>query len=277
MGLKNLFEKYERHFEPGGKLEKYYVLYEAVATIFYTPGTITHGRSHVRDSIDLKRMMILVWLSVFPAMFWGMYNVGAQAIPALYQLNSEAELQKILVSDWHYSIAQFLGASLTPEAGWASKMLLGAVYFLPIYMVVFLVGGFWEVLFSLIRGHEINEGFFVSSILFALIVPPTIPLWQAALGITFGIVVAKEIFGGTGRNFLNPALAGRAFLFFAYPAQISGDLVWTATDGFSGATPLSQWARGGDHALINNLTHQPVTWMDAFWAIFQAQLEKFQH
>ncbi|MDR5611724.1 MAG: NADH:ubiquinone reductase (Na(+)-transporting) subunit B, partial [Arsenophonus sp.] len=135
---------------------------------------------------------------------------------------------------------------------------------LPIYMVVCLVGGFWEVLFSLLRGHEINEGFFVSSILFALIVPPTIPLWQAALGITFGIVVAKEIFGGTGRNFLNPALAGRAFLFFAYPAQISGDLVWTATDGYSGATPLSQWARGGDHALINNLTHQPVTWMDAF-------------
>lgn len=264
MGLKNLFEKYERHFEPGGKLEKYYVLYEAVATIFYTPGTITHGSSHVRDSIDLKRMMILVWLSVFPAMFWGMYNVGAQAIPALYQLHSEAELQKILVSDWHYRVAQFLGASLTPEAGWVSKILLGSVYFLPIYMVVFLVGGFWEVLFSLLRGHEINEGFFVSSILFALIVPPTIPLWQAALGITFGIVVAKEIFGGTGRNFLNPALAGRAFLFFAYPAQISGDLVWTATDGYSGATPLSQWARGGDHALINNLTHQPVTWMDAF-------------
>ncbi len=197
-------------------------------------------------------------------MFWGMYNVGAQAIPALYQLHSEAELQKILVSDWHYRVAQFLGASLTPEAGWVSKILLGSVYFLPIYMVVFLVGGFWEVLFSLLRGHEINEGFFVSSILFALIVPPTIPLWQAALGITFGIVVAKEIFGGTGRNFLNPALAGRAFLFFAYPAQISGNLVWTATDGYSGATPLSQWARGGDHALINNLTHQPVTWMDAF-------------
>ncbi|HGJ5875947.1 MAG TPA: NADH:ubiquinone reductase (Na(+)-transporting) subunit B [Arsenophonus sp.] len=264
MGLKNLFEKYERHFEPGGKLEKYYVLYEAVATIFYTRGTITHGHSHVRDSIDLKRMMILVWLSVFPAMFWGMYNVGAQAIPALYQLHSEAELHKILVSDWHYRVAQFLGASLTPEAGWASKMLLGAVYFLPIYMVVFLVGGFWEVLFSLIRGHEINEGFFVTSILFALIVPPTLPLWQAALGITFGIVIVKEIFGGTGRNFLNPALAGRAFLFFAYPAQISGDLVWTVTDGFSGATPLSQWASGGNHALINNLTNQPVTWMDAF-------------
>ncbi|KGI83541.1 Na(+)-translocating NADH-quinone reductase subunit B, partial [Exiguobacterium mexicanum] len=117
---------------------------------------------------------------------------------------------------------------------------------------------------AMIRGHEINEGFFITSILFALIVPPTIPLWQAALGITFGVVIAKEIFGGTGRNFLNPALAGRAFLFFAYPAQISGDLVWTAADGFSGATPLSQWASGGEHALMNTVTSEPITWMQAF-------------
>nr|ELR5038511.1 NADH:ubiquinone reductase (Na(+)-transporting) subunit B [Providencia stuartii]ELR5084113.1 NADH:ubiquinone reductase (Na(+)-transporting) subunit B [Providencia stuartii]ELR5084684.1 NADH:ubiquinone reductase (Na(+)-transporting) subunit B [Providencia stuartii] len=264
MGLKNLFEKNEHHFEPGGKLEKFYPLYEAVSTVFYTPGTVTKGRSHVRDTIDLKRMMILVWLAVFPAMFWGMYNVGNQAIPALYHLYSGAELQQVLAGDWHYRLAQFLGASLTPDAGWGSKMLLGAVYFLPIYFVVFVVGGFWEVLFSMIRGHEINEGFFISSILFALIVPPTIPLWQAALGITFGVVIAKEIFGGTGRNFLNPALAGRAFLFFAYPAQISGDLVWTAADGFSGATPLSQWATGGEHALINTVSGEPITWIQAF-------------
>ncbi|MTC76603.1 NADH:ubiquinone reductase (Na(+)-transporting) subunit B [Providencia sp. wls1919] len=264
MGLKNLFEKYEHQFEPGGKLAKFYPLYEAVATVFYTPGNVTKGRSHVRDTIDLKRMMILVWLAVFPAMFWGMYNVGNQAIPALHHLYSGAELQQVLASDWHYSLAQLLGASLAPDAGWGSKMLLGAIYFLPIYLVVFLVGGFWEVLFAMIRGHEINEGFFISSILFALIVPPTIPLWQAALGITFGVVVAKEIFGGTGRNFLNPALAGRAFLFFAYPAQISGDLVWTAADGFSGATPLSQWATGGVSSLVNTVTGEPITWMQAF-------------
>ncbi|RAW91701.1 NADH:ubiquinone reductase (Na(+)-transporting) subunit B [Photorhabdus laumondii] len=264
MGLKNYFEKIEHHFEPGGKLEKYYPLYEAVTTIFYTPGTVTSGGAHVRDAIDLKRMMIMVWLAVFPAMFWGMYNVGQQAIPALYHLYNGAELQQLLVSDWHYCVAQFLGASLTPDAGWGSKMLLGATYFLPVYIVVFVVGGFWEVLFALIRKHEINEGFFVTSILFALIVPPTIPLWQAALGITFGVVIAKEVFGGTGRNFLNPALAGRAFLFFAYPAQISGDLVWTAADGFSGATPLSQWAAGGSQGLVNTVTGQPITWMDAF-------------
>lgn len=264
MGLKNLFEKVEHHFEPGGKLAKWYVLYEAVTTVFYTPGTVTRNGGHVRDTIDLKRMMILVWLSVFPAMFWGMYNVGHQAIPALNQLYSGAELQQIIASDWHYRLAEYLGASLTTDAGWASKMLLGATYFLPIYLVVFAVGGFWEVLFAFIRGHEINEGFFVTSILFALIVPPTLPLWQAALGITFGVVIAKEIFGGTGRNFLNPALAGRAFLFFAYPAQISGDLVWTVADGFSGATPLSQWSVSGESALVNTVTQQPISWMDAF-------------
>ncbi|EMO4163225.1 NADH:ubiquinone reductase (Na(+)-transporting) subunit B [Morganella morganii] len=264
MGLKKFLEKIEPHFEPGGKLQRWYALYEAAATIFYTPGTVTRGRSHVRDSIDLKRLMILVWLSVFPAMFWGMYNVGNQAMPVLLDMYSGSELQQVIAGDWHYRLAELIGVSFTQDAGWVSKMLFGAVYFLPIYGVIFIVGGFWEVLFAMIRGHEINEGFFITSILLALIVPPTLPLWQAALAVTFGVVVAKEIFGGTGRNFLNPALAGRAFLFFAYPAQISGDTVWTAADGFSGATPLSQWAVGGEHQLVNTMTNQPISWMDAF-------------
>ncbi|EQB9154932.1 NADH:ubiquinone reductase (Na(+)-transporting) subunit B [Morganella morganii] len=264
MGLKKFLEKIEPHFEPGGKLQRWYALYEAAATIFYTPGTVTRGRSHVRDSIDLKRLMILVWLSVFPAMFWGMYNVGNQAMPVLLDMYRGAELQQVIAGDWHYRLAELIGVSFTQDAGWVSKMLFGAVYFLPIYGVIFIVGGFWEVLFAMIRGHEINEGFFITSILLALIVPPTLPLWQAALAVTFGVVVAKEIFGGTGRNFLNPALAGRAFLFFAYPAQISGDTVWTAADGFSGATPLSQWAVGGEHQLVNTMTNQPISWMDAF-------------
>lgn len=209
----------------------------------YTPGKVTHGASHVRDAIDLKRMMILVWLAVFPTMFWGMYNVGHETIGALNHLYQGEKLAQVIASDWHYWLAEMLGASLQANAGWASMMTLGAVYFLPIYAVVFLVGGFWEVLFSIIRKHEINEGFFVTSILFALIVPPTLPLWQAALGISFGVVIAKEIFGGTGRNFLNPALAGRAFLFFAYPAQISGDLVWNAADGYSGQRRYLSGAR----------------------------------
>ena len=242
MGLKHLIEKLEPHFTHGGKLEKYYPLYEAAATIFYTPGQVTRGAAHVRDAIDLKRMMILVWFAVFPAMFWGMYNVGLQTIPALHKLYGAEQLQQAIANNWHYSVAQWLGVSFSADAGWLSMMTLGAVFFLPIYITVFIVGGFWEVLFAIVRKHEINEGFFVTSILFALIVPPTLPLWQAALGISFGVVIAKEIFGGTGRNFLNPALAGRAFLFFAYPAQISGDLVWTAAswmDAFLGNIPGS--------------------------------------
>jgi Na+-transporting NADH:ubiquinone oxidoreductase subunit B len=169
----------------------------------------------------------------------------------------------VIAESWRLSWV-FANAQGVMEATWASKMLLGATYFVPIYATVFVVGGFWEVLFAVIRKHEVNEGFFVSSVLFSLILPPTLPLWQAALGITFGIVVAKEIFGGTGRNFLNPALAGRAFLYFAYPANMSGGLVWVAADGYSGATPLSQWYESGSAGLINNATGQPLLWSDAF-------------
>ncbi len=261
MGLKHFLEKIEPQFLPGGKREKWYPLYEAIATALYTPGTVTRKAAHVRDALDSKRMMILVWLALFPAMFYGMYNVGAQSIAAVNHLGL---LEQNIAADWHYALAHWLGINLGTDAGIFSKLSLGAIFFLPIYAVVFAVGGFWEVLFSVIRKHEINEGFFVTSILFALIVPPTLPLWQAALGITFGVVMAKEVFGGTGKNFMNPALAGRAFLFFAYPAQISGDAVWTAVDGFSGATALSQWAVEGAAGLKHTVTGQPITWMDAF-------------
>ncbi|UJF18839.1 NADH:ubiquinone reductase (Na(+)-transporting) subunit B [Vibrio sp. SS-MA-C1-2] len=264
MGLKSILERVEPHFEPGGKYETWFALYEAFATLMYTPGTVTRTGAHVRDSIDLKRIMIMVWFAVFPAMFWGMYNTGNQAIEALNHLYSGSELATVIAGDWHYWFTQMLGGSLAADAGVGSKMLLGAAYFLPVYAVVFAVGGFWEVLFCMVRKHEVNEGFFVTSILFALILPATIPLWQAALGITFGVVVAKEIFGGTGRNFLNPALAGRAFLFFAYPGEISGDAVWTAADGFSGATALSQWSHGGQGSVVHNVTGQAISWMDAF-------------
>ncbi|MEZ9723522.1 NADH:ubiquinone reductase (Na(+)-transporting) subunit B [Vibrio splendidus] len=263
MSFKKRLEDVAPRFEAGGKYEKLYPVYEAFATIFYTPGNVNQGLTHVRDSIDLKRIMILVWLATFPAMFWGMYNVGHQSVSALtssYQFN---ELTSVIESSWRLSWA-FSDAQSLIASGWASQMLLGALYFLPVYATVFVVGGFWEVLFAVVRKHEVNEGFFVSSVLFALILPPTIPLWQAALGITFGIVVAKELFGGTGRNFLNPALAGRAFLYFAYPANMSGGLVWVAADGYSGATPLSQWYEGGSTSLINNMTGEAITWMDAF-------------
>ncbi|MEL0660455.1 NADH:ubiquinone reductase (Na(+)-transporting) subunit B [Psychromonas arctica] len=252
MSLKNLIEKMEPHFESGGRYEKWYALYEAAATFFYTPGYVTKGITHVRDSIDLKRMMIFVWLATFPAMFYGMYNTGVQANDAIVAGYSALE-------DWRVALLDVFGVTLGSGAGILDNLLFGAAYFLPIYAVTFVVGGFWEVLFASVRKHEVNEGFFVSSVLFALIVPATIPLWQVALGITFGVVVAKEIFGGTGRNFLNPALAGRAFLFFAYPTDISGDAVWTAVDGFSGATSLSVMSQGGLEAVQTNLS-----WFDAF-------------
>ncbi|WP_061019436.1 NADH:ubiquinone reductase (Na(+)-transporting) subunit B [Vibrio splendidus] len=263
MSLKKRLEDVAPRFEAGGKYEKLYPLYEAFATIFYTPGNVNQGLTHVRDSIDLKRIMILVWLATFPAMFWGMYNVGHQSVLALTYSYQPSELTSVIESSWRLSWA-FGDTQSMMASGWASQMLLGALYFLPVYATVFVVGGFWEVLFAVVRKHEVNEGFFVSSVLFALILPPTIPLWQAALGITFGIVVAKELFGGTGRNFLNPALAGRAFLYFAYPANMSGGLVWVAADGYSGATPLSQWYEGGSTSLINNMTGETITWMDAF-------------
>ncbi|WP_298444691.1 NADH:ubiquinone reductase (Na(+)-transporting) subunit B [uncultured Ferrimonas sp.] len=237
MSLKNFLERIEPDFEKGGKYEKWYALYEAAATIFYTPGHTTRGGTHVRDNIDLKRMMITVWLCTFPAMFFGMYNVGLQAQDALAAGFASPDV-------WQVALFELLGGKMSADLGIGGLMFYGACFFLPIYAVTFAVGGFWEVVFASVRKHEINEGFFVTSVLFALTLPATIPLWQVALGITFGVVVAKELFGGTGRNFLNPALAGRAFLFFAYPAQISGDEVWIAADGFSGATMLSQAASG---------------------------------
>jgi Na+-transporting NADH:ubiquinone oxidoreductase subunit B len=244
-------DKIEPNFHKGGKYESFFALYEAVDTIFYSPGSVTKNGSHIRDGIDLKRVMITVWLATFPAMFYGMYNVGFQANTIL--ASSEATFS----TDWHESII-LMFAGHDPSSIW-DCMIYGAVYFIPIYMVTFIAGGFWEVLFASVRGHEINEGFFVTSILFALICPPDIPLWQVALGISFGVVIGKEVFGGTGKNFLNPALTGRAFLFFAYPAELSGDAVWTAVDGYTGATMLSVAATNGMEAVQQNLT-----WFDAF-------------
>ncbi|AVI64901.1 NADH:ubiquinone reductase (Na(+)-transporting) subunit B [Shewanella sp. NKUCC05_KAH] len=252
MSLKDFFERIEPDFEKGGKYEKFYALFEAAYTIFYTPGKVNKGKTHVRDNLDLKRMMITVWACAFPAMFVGMYNVGLQAQLALVAGFATPDV-------WQVSLFSMFGTELTANSGWPALMWYGACFFLPIYAVTFAVGGIWEVLFASIRGHEVNEGFFVTSILFALTLPATIPLWMVALGITFGVVVAKEVFGGTGRNFLNPALAGRAFLFFAYPLNMSGDTSWVVADGYSGATALSQAASGTlDYAINQN-------WWDAFF------------
>ena len=249
MGLRKILDDMEHHFQEGGRFQNWYALYEAADTIFYSPGSVTKSTAHVRDGIDLKRIMITVWFAAFPAMFYGMYNLGFQATDVMAAGQG--------VEGWRGALIETFGgydAASIWHCFW-----YGAVFYLPIYIVTFVVGGFWEVLFAMKRGHEVNEGFFVTSILYALICPPDIPLWQVALGISFGVVIGKEVFGGTGKNFLNPALTGRAFLYFAYPAQLSGDSVWVAVDGYTAATPLSVVASDGMAAL-----QQQWTWMEAF-------------
>jgi len=250
VALRKWLDGVEHHFQDGGRYQNFYPLFEAVDTIFYKPSSVTRSTAHVRDGVDLKRIMITVWLAAFPAMFYGMYNLGFQANEVLAVTGGS-------VDGWRGSLIAMFGGN--DSANIWHNMWFGALYFVPIYLVTFVVGAFWEVLFAVKRGHEINEGFFVTSILFALVCPPDLPLWQAALGISFGIVIGKEVFGGTGKNFLNPALTGRAFLYFAYPAQLSGDAVWTAIDGYSGATPLGLVASEGMTAL-----QAQYTWLDAF-------------
>jgi len=246
--LRNFLDKQEKHFEKGGKLESFYYLYEVIDSFLYTPGKVTPGPSHVRDVIDLKRMMMMVVYALIPAVLMALYNTGLQANIVMAKAGIDS------AEGWRGGLIAFLGSGYDP-GNILSNVIHGLVYFLPVYIVTLAAGGFWEVLFSIIRKHEVNEGFLVTSLLFPLILPPTIPLWQVAIGISFGIVIGKEVFGGVGMNILNPALVARAFLFFAYPAQISGDAVWVAVDGVSRATPLAELAVAPQAA---------ISWMDAF-------------
>ncbi|MBR9842729.1 MAG: NADH:ubiquinone reductase (Na(+)-transporting) subunit B [Rhodobacteraceae bacterium] len=258
MGLRSFFERIEPHFEKGGKYEKYFPIYEMVESLVYTPKTVTSVAPHARSYVDMKRIMTYVVIATIPCILWGMFNTGYQANAAIAALGEGS------AAGWRIAILQTLGISLdaaNPLANFAHGML----YFLPIYLTTLVVGGIWEVLFATVRGHEVNEGFLVTSMLYTLIMPATAPLWQVALGISFGVVIGKEVFGGTGKNFLNPALVGRAFLYFAYPANMSGDAVWTPVDGFSGATALGVTAARG----VEALAAEGITWMDAFLGTIQ--------
>ncbi|MDD2865260.1 MAG: NADH:ubiquinone reductase (Na(+)-transporting) subunit B [Methylococcales bacterium] len=243
MSAREFLDSLEPHFVKGGKLERYYGLYEMVDTVIYTPADVTRGKTHVRDGNDLKRTMTFVVIATFFCIMMAMYNTGYQANLAMEALG------KTSIDNWRSIPMMIFGYNtMNPLSNFAH----GALYFLPIYIVTLAVGGVWEVLFATVRGHEVNEGFLVSSMLYTLIMPPDMPLWQVALGISFGIVIGKEVFGGTGKNFLNPALTGRAFLYFAYPASISGDSVWTAVDGYTAATPLGLAADGGLSAVTEH-------------------------
>ena len=261
MSLRSYFNSIEPHFERGGKYEKYYPIFEMVETIFFTSNTVTKVAPHARSFVDMKRVMTYVVISTIPCILWALYNTGFQTNTALASVGSNGEI------GWRIALLKLIGLGLDPES-LLSNISHGLLYFLPIYLTTLIAGGICEVTFATIRGHEVNEGFLVSSMLFALTLPASTPLWQVALGIAFGVVVGKEVFGGTGKNFLNPALTGRAFLYFAYPAYMSGDSIWTPVDGYSAATSLGISASEGYESLSN----YGITWLDAFLGNVQGSL-----
>ena len=255
--LRNLFDKSKPLFEGKGRFARFFPLFDVFENLFYSSERKTSGLTHVRDGSDIQRVMVVVWLATFPTMFFGMYNIGYQALSALEAINlAGAEHLK----DWHWPLVQ-LFSGLDPNSI-LDCIAYGAIYFIPIYLVTFFVGIAWEMIFAVVRQHEISEGAFVTTVLFALSCPPDAPLWQVALGISVGLVIGKEIFGGTGKNFLNPALTGRAFLYFAYPASWSGDMSWVAVDGYTAATMLGISAQDG-------YTNMPdtFTWSNAFFGL----------
>jgi len=259
--LRSFLDRMEPLFVPGGRLERYHALFEMVDTLFYSPPDVARTSPHIRDAIDLKRVMIIVVFAVTPCALVGMWNTGFQANTAMAALGVSG------IEGWRGMVMPLLGAGYDPQSFY-DCFVQGLLYLLPIYAVTMAAGGLWEVIFAGVRNHEINEGFFVTSLLYTLILPATIPLWQVAIGISFGVVIGKEVFGGTGKNFLNPALVGRAFLYFAYPVQISGDAVWTAVDGFSGATALGVSAIDGMTGIIAS----GLTWSEAFLGQMQGSL-----
>jgi len=269
--LRDALDRVHPYFAKGGILEKAYPMYEALDTFLYTPGETTKKVTHVRDGIDLKRMMSMVVLSLIPVTLFGMWNVGHQANSAIAKMEAAGVAFEF---DWHHTVHSALGLGHDP-ANFIDNFMYGAIHFIPIYAVCMFVGGHIELVFSVLRGHEINEGFLVTGLLFPLTLPASIPLWQVAVGIAFGVIVAKEVFGGTGRNFLNVALTSRAFLYFAYAGQISGDKVWTAVDGFSGATALGQMAVSKGNAVESLAAVQypwgvePITLSSAFLGTVQ--------
>jgi Na+-transporting NADH:ubiquinone oxidoreductase subunit B len=260
--LRSFFDRLHPLFDKGGKFEKLYPLYEAVDTFLYTPGDVTRQSSHIRDALDLKRTMITVVVALIPCILMAMWNTGYQANLAMQQLDVAA------APGWRGAIIEAIGVGYSP-GNLIANFVHGALYFIPVFLVCNAVGGLWELLFAVTRKHDINEGFLVTGMLFPLTLPPTIPLWQVALGITFGVVIGKEIFGGTGKNFLNPALTARVFLYFAYPADITGDEIWTAVDGFSGATPLGALAVA---PIAEGMQSIDVTWMQAFLGTMQGSM-----
>ncbi|MDY0131606.1 MAG: NADH:ubiquinone reductase (Na(+)-transporting) subunit B [Desulforegulaceae bacterium] len=228
--IRNFFDTNRKHFQDGGRFNRFEPVFDAFETILFVPEETTSGSPHVKDFLDLKRFMSIVIVALIPCTVFGIYNSGSYSLQA---------------------------KGVSPEI--FSSFIEGLILFLPLLVISYGVGLFWEGLFSVIRRHKVSEGFLVTGLLYPLILPPTIPLWQAAVGISFGVIIGKEVFGGTGRNILNPALTARAFLFFAYPASLSGDTVWIknfSPDAVTGATPLALSASAERGADLTNVLNQ---------------------
>jgi Na+-transporting NADH:ubiquinone oxidoreductase subunit B len=229
--------KIKPNFDEGQKLNWLYPLYEATETILFSTDAKTKSAPHIRDSIDIKRVMILVVVALIPCYVFGAINVGYQN-----------------------------ALSFGLERTWIENLIFGAKTIIPIIVVTFVAGAFWEILFAIVRKHEISEGFLVTCALIPLTMPPSIPLWQLFIATSFGIVIGKEIFGGVGMNIFNPALTARCFIFFSYPSKISGDMVWlVGPDGYSGATALSVPASTNSAdavSLLDGITQFDYSWIN---------------
>ena len=227
--MRKFIDKIKPSFEKGGKFGFLHSTFDAFESFLYVPDTVTKKGSHVRDCVDLKRIMIIMVLALVPAMLFGIWNTGYQHKLAFG------------LTDW----------------GFWNIVWYGLVKVIPLYLVSYIVGLAIEFVSAQIRGHEVNEGYLVTGMIIPLIVPADVPLWTLAIAVAFAVILGKEVFGGTGMNIWNPALLARAFLFFSYPTKMSGDTIWTPgvtrylaegkayacgnglVDGFSGATPLA--------------------------------------
>ncbi|MDR8524270.1 NADH:ubiquinone reductase (Na(+)-transporting) subunit B [Shewanella fidelis] len=244
----------EDYYAPGSSVKGY------LSSLLIARGRSTQGKVHIRDAIDVKRTMTIVGLCLLPAILFGMYNIGLQAQIAVASGLATADV-------WQLAIFNFVFGGLSEQTGIVGLFAYGLSFYAPIYITALAVSLFWEMVFAKVRGQELHEGFFVTALLFTLILPVSTPLWLVAMGITFGVIMAKEVFGGMGYNFLNPALAGLTFIYFAYPSQVTAVSQLVAVDGFSGATTLMQTAAGkvsfDDYAWFNAFSDP--NWWNAFF------------
>lgn len=259
--VRRILDSLHPHFDKGGKWERLYPLYEGIDSFLFSPGSVTGGKTHLRDSLDTKRMMSTVIVALLPCVAMALWNTGFQANSVL---SGDAVLAEAASQQWRGAVLLGLGLSFDPNSLLAN-LVHGGLYFLPVYIVCNVVGGGWELVFCVVRRHELNEGMLVSGMLLPLTLPPSIPLWQVALGTSFGVVIGKEVFGGSGRNFLNPALTARAFLYFNNATSMVGDRVWVAVDGHSAATPLGELAAVDASAAVAQVGSWD--WWDSFLGV----------